>query len=260
MSLLAGKTGLVMGIANDRSIATSVAKALHAQGARLGFSHLPDAPGKDRNRQRLDKITAAMDPFVAEPCDVKDDASISAFFAKVAEKTERLDFIVHSIAYAPTEDLKKATVDVSRAGFLEAMDVSVYSLLAVARHGRELMTEGGSLVTMTYFGSEKVLPGYNMMGVCKSALEASVRYLAHDLGAKGVRVNGVSAGPIKTLASSAVGDFKKMLEKNAETAPLGRNVTGEDVAGATVYLVSPLANGVTGETHHVDAGYNIMGA
>lgn len=259
MGLLEGKVGIIMGIANDRSIATAVAKSLHREGATIGYSHLPDTGDKKRNQERLQKISEPLNGKFVQPCDVKNDLSIKEFFNKAGEFFPKIDFLIHSIAFAPTEDLKKPTVEVSRNGFLEAMDVSVYSLITVANHAQSIMAENSSLVTMTYYGGEKVLPGYNLMGICKAGLESSVRYLSHDLGPKNIRVNGISAGPIKTLASSAVGDFKKMLEKNAETAPLKRNVEASEVGDSTVYLVSDLSKAVTGEILHVDAGYNIMG-
>lgn len=257
--LLEGKTGIIMGIANDRSIATAVANSLAKCGATLGFSHLPDVGDKKRNEDRVRKIASSHGCDFVIPCDVKSDESISQFFSAVKEKFGKIDFIVHSIAFAPTEELKKPTLEVSRKGFLEAMDVSAYSLISVANHAKDLLKEDSSIVTMTYYGGEKVLPGYNLMGVCKAALESSVKYLAYDLGPAGVRVNAISAGPIKTLASSAVGDFKKMLEINAEGSPLKRNVTAGEVGDSTAYLVSDYSKAVTGEVLHVDAGYNIMG-
>lgn len=258
--IFAGKKGVIMGVANEHSLAAGVAEFLSAQGAELAFSHLPDKDGRNRMEQRVRRVTDSLNTKLLAPCDVASNDDIVAFFNKVGDTFGSIDFFVHSIAFAPIEDIRCPTVAVSRAGFLNAMDISVYSFIATARAASELMTNGGSIATMTYFGAEKVLAGYNMMGVCKAALEASVRYLANDLGPKNIRVNAVSAGPVKTLAASAVGDFSTMLTMNAAIAPLGRNVTNDDVGRSTAMLLSDLASSITGETLHVDSGYNIMGS
>lgn len=259
MGLLTGKRGIVMGIANERSIATAVSRTLHKEGAQLGFSFLPDTGERKRNEERVRQVTKDLDPAIVASCDVTSDTDIEAFFAQVHEKMGSIDFLVHSIAYAPTEDLKGPTYMASRSGFATAMDISCYSLLAVARAARPYMSKGGSIVAMTYFGGEKVMPGYNLMGVCKAALDAAVRYSAAELGLEGIRVNAISAGPVKTLAASAVGDFKKMLGLYEQSSPLRANITADDVGAATAFLLSDYARMTTGEILHVDAGYHIMG-
>jgi enoyl-[acyl-carrier protein] reductase I len=259
MGLLAGKKGVIMGIANERSIATAVARCLHKEGASLAFSFLPDTGERKRNEERLRQVTNDLNPICVEPCDVSSDESLSTFFQKVREQLGSFDFIVHSIAYAPTEDLKLPTYKSSRSGFATAMDVSVYSLLAVSRYGSEFMNDGGSIVSMTYFGGEKVMPGYNLMGICKAALDSAVRYTASELGYRGIRVNGISAGPVKTLAASAVGDFKKMLGLYKQSSPLKANISSDDVGAATAFLLSDYSRMTTGEILHVDGGYHIMG-
>lgn len=258
--LFAGKKGVIMGVANHYSIASHVAQFLHAQGAEIAYSHLPDREGNGRMEARVRKVTDPLSPKLLAPCDVNNDEDIARFFSRVKEVMGDIDFFVHSIAFAPTDDLRLPTVGVSRNGFKVAMDTSVYSFIATANAASKLMPNGGSIATMTYYGGEKVLPGYNLMGVCKAALEASVKYLAYDLGPKQIRVNAVSAGPIKTLASSAVGDFGELLKFYAGVAPLKRNVSQEDVAKATGYLLSDLATGTTGEVLHVDCGYNVLGS
>ena len=260
MGLFTGKKGIVMGIANEYSIAAAVAKVLHAEGATLGFNHLPDKEGKDRMAKRALRVAEPLGVTFVRPCDVTVDGDITAFFAEVKKEFGTIDFFVHSIAYAPLEELRGGTVDVSREGFRIAMDISVYSFIATAREAAKLMPDGGSMVTMTYFGGEKVVGGYNLMGVCKAALDASLKYVAYDLGDKKIRVNGISAGPIKTLAASAVGDFSSMMNLNAAVAPSGRNVTAEEVGKSTAFLLSDFASGTTGEIMHVDGGYNIMGS
>lgn len=260
MGILEGKKGVIMGIANDRSIASSIARILHQQGASIAYSYLPDAGDRPRNRQRIEKVTEDLNPSFIAPCDVTKDEDVEKFFSEVSAEVGNIDFLVHSIAFAPTADLKGPTYMSSREGFASAMDVSVYSLLATARHAQSIMNEGGSICAMTYFGGEKVMPGYNLMGLCKSALDTAIQYLASELGSKKIRVNGISAGPIKTLASSAVGDFKKMLDSYESVAPLGSNISGVDVGNSTAFLLSDLSKMITGEIMHVDAGYNIMGA
>ncbi len=259
MSLLKGKKGIIMGIANDRSIAASIAKELHRAGALMGYSYLPDEGERTRNRERLEQVTRELEPQFLHPCNVNCDDDIKAFFKAVGEQLGTIDFVVHSIAFAPTQDIKCPTVESSRDGFRVAMDTSVYSFIAVAKEAQKLMPHGGSLCTMTYFGGEKVMPGYNLMGVCKAALDAAVKYTAYDLGPQNIRVNSISAGPIKTLAASAVGDFKKMLGNYENVSPMKRNIDGKDVAMATSFLVSDLSKMISGETIHVDAGFHIMG-
>lgn len=259
MSLLKGKKGIIMGVANDRSIAASVAKILHHEGAQIGYSYLPDQGDRPRNLKRLEQVTQDLDPAFLIPCDVNKDEDVATFFATAGQKMDTIDFVIHSIAFAPTQDIKCPSIEASREGFHLAMDASVYSFLAVAREAKKLMPNGGSICTMTYFGGEKVMPGYNLMGICKAALEASVRYAAYDLGPQNIRVNAISAGPIKTLAASAVGDFKKMLGNYEEVSPMKRNIDGKDVAMTTCFLVSDLSKMISGETIHVDAGFHIMG-
>lgn len=260
MGLFSGKKGIIMGVVNEYSIATGIAKMLHKEGASLGFSHLPDKDGRDRMAKRVQRVAEPLGVSFVRPCDVSVDADIPAFFAEVKDAFGQIDFVVHSIAFASLDDLRGGTIDCSRDGFKLAMDISVYSFIAVAREAQKLMPDGGSLVTLSYFGGEKVVGGYNMMGVCKAALEMATRYLAYDLGPRNIRCNAVSAGPIKTLAASAVGDFSQMLGLNAAVAPLGRNITTEDVGKACAYLLSDLATAVTGEVLHVDGGYHVMGS
>lgn len=260
MRLFAGKKGLVFGIANDRSIAWAVTQALAAEGAEMGFTHLPD---KDLERRKAEKkLRSLVEPLGSKlvmPCDVQDDEHLDAVFAAARETFGTLDFVVHSIAYAPLEDLQGPVSAVTRAGFQTAMDISAYSLIALAGRARGLLNPGGGILAMTYLGGERVIPGYNLMGLCKAALESAVEYLAHELGPQGVRVNAISAGPLKTLASSAVGDFSKMLKLYETFSPLRRNITPEEVGKTAAYLLSDLSSGITGEVLHVDCGYHIMG-
>lgn len=260
MGMFEGKKGIIMGVANEYSIASYVAKKLSDEGAEIGFNHLPDKGDKDRMARRLKRVTDPLNTKFTRPCDVTNDEDLDRFFAQAKEEFGKIDFFVHSIAYAPIEDIKCKTVDVSRAGFAEAMDISVYSLMATARRAAELMNDGGSMVTMTYFGGEKVVGGYNLMGVCKAALDSATRYLAYDLGPQQIRVNGISAGPIKTLAASAVGDFSEMLSLNAAYSPNGKNCTATDVGNAAAFLLGDMSASTTGELMHVDCGYNIMGS
>jgi len=255
MGLFTGKVGLVMGVANDRSIAWAMAESLFAEGAELAYTHLP-SPSSER---RVTRLAEAHAPKVLLPCDVQNDADITRVFDAVRENHGRLDFLIHSIAFAPPEDLRKPYAETSRAGWHLAMDISVYSLVAVSRHAAALMTDGGSIVTLSYFGGEKVMPGYNVMGVCKAALEHSVRYLAWDLGRKKIRVNAISAGPMRTLSSAGVSGFDQMREHAIEKSCLGRNVEFHELANNGLYLLSDLSNGVTGEIIHVDCGYSIVG-
>ncbi len=261
MGLLTGKKGLVFGIANDRSIAWAITQQLHAEGAEMGFTHLPDKdPERPKMESRLRKLVEPLGTKLILPCDVQQDADLDKVFAAAKETYGQLDFVLHSVAYAPIEDLKGPVHGCSRSGFLTSMEISCFSLLAVAHRAKELLKPGGSILTLTYLGGEVVIPGYNIMGVCKAALESAVKYLAHEFGPGGVRVNGLSAGPIKTLSATAVGDFDHMLALYDVMAPLRRNVTLEDVGKSAMYLLSDLASGVTGECLHVDSGYHVMGA
>lgn len=253
--LLAGKNGLIFGVANERSIAWACAKACAAEGASLIFSYLGEP-----QRQRLERLLA--DKLPGSPlflCDVSKDEEIASFFAEVRRHWTQVDFLIHSIAYAHNEDLSGHFIETSRAGFGLALDISAYSLVSLTREALPLMPGGASIVTMTYYGSEKVVPRYNVMGVAKAALETAARYLAYDLGPRGVRVNCLSAGPLRTLASHAIPGLHVMLDVARQCAPLRRNVTPEDVAKTAVYLVSDLSSGVTGEVVHVDCGYNTLG-
>ena len=254
-TLMQGKRGLIMGVANERSLAWGIAAACAAQGAELAFTYQGEALEK-----RVRPLAASVGSDLLAPCDVSDDASIDAAFATVAERWDRLDFLVHAIGYADKQFLRGRYLDTPRAAFLQALDISCYSFAAVTRRAAAMMPPGGSVLTLTYLGAEKVVPHYNVMGVAKAALEASVRYLAADLGKSQIRVNPISAGPIRTLAAAGgIGDFRYILRWNQYNAPLGRNVTIEDVGGAGVYLLSDLASGVSGEVHHVDCGYHIVG-
>ncbi|HIJ39112.1 MAG TPA: enoyl-ACP reductase FabI [Rhodospirillaceae bacterium] len=253
-ALMAGKKGLIMGVANDRSIAWGIAKAAHAHGAELAFTYQGEALEK-RVRPLADSVQSRH----VLPCDVTDEASMQAVFAALAKDWGHLDFLVHAIAYSDKEELKGKYVDTSPDNFNRTMQISCYSFTALARLAAPLMTNGGSLLTLTYYGAERVMPHYNVMGVAKAALEASVRYLAVDLGGQNIRVNAMSAGPIKTLAASGIGDFRYILKWNQYNAPLKRNVTLEDIGGAGVYLLSDLSTGVSGEVHHVDCGYHVVG-
>ncbi|MFN4275796.1 MAG: enoyl-ACP reductase FabI [Ferrovibrio sp.] len=252
--LMHGKRGLIMGVANDRSLAWGIAKAVHAQGAELAFTYQGEALEK-RVRPLAQTIGAQ---HVLE-CDVTNPASIDATFAALEKAWGKLDFIVHAIGFSDKNELKGRYIDTSFENFALTMNVSCYSFTAVMQRAEKLMTDGGSAITLTYYGAERVMPHYNVMGVAKAALEASVRYLAADLGKKGIRVNAISAGPIKTLAASGIGDFRYILKWNELNAPLRQNVTIEQVGGAGLYLLSDLGSGVTGEVHHVDSGYHAVG-
>lgn len=255
MEYFKGKRVLVFGVANERSIAWSIAKAMHEHGARFAFTFVGDALEK-RVRPLAESINADM----VLPCDVGDDAQIDAVFAEVEKQWGGIDVLVHAVAFANREDLEGRFVDTSRDGFKLALDISAFSLVALARRAEPLMKEqGGTIITLSYYGSEKVVAGYNVMGVAKAALEASVRYLANDLGPAGIRINAISAGPIKTLAASGIKGFKNILGVVAEKAPLRKNVTQEDVANTALFLCSDLSAGMTGEVLHVDCGYNILG-
>lgn len=253
-TLMRGKKGLIMGVANDRSIAWAIAQAVAAQGGELAFTYQGEALGK-RVRPLADSIGSKL----VLPCDVADDAAIDETFTVLEREWGGLDFVVHAIGWADKQYLRGRYVDTPREAFLTAMDISCYSFTAVARRAAALMKNGGSLLTLSYLGAERVMPHYNVMGVAKAALEASVRYMAADLGSDGIRVNAISAGPIKTLAASGIGDFRYILKWNQYNAPLERNVSLEEVGGAGLYMLSDLSKGVTGEVHHVDSGYHIVG-
>ena len=252
--LMAGKKGLILGVANNRSIAWGISRALSQQGAEIALTYQGDALKK-----RVEPLAAEIGALVAGHCDVTDMASLDAIFATLEKQWGKLDFLVHAIGFSDKEELTGRYVDTSHGNFLRTMDISVYSFTALARRAEKLMTDGGSMLTMTYYGAEKVMPNYNVMGVAKAALEASVKYLAVDLGPKNIRVNAISAGPIKTLAASGIGDFRYILKWNEYNAPLRRTVSIEEVGDAGLYLLSHLSRGVTGEVHHVDSGYHAIG-
>ncbi len=252
--LMTGKKGLIMGVANDRSLAWGIAQTAHRHGAELAFTYQGEALEK-----RVRPLAEGVGSDLVLPCDVTDDASIDAVFKTLEDKWGKLDFLVHAIAFSDKEELKGKYVDTSFDNFQRTMNISCFSFTALAKRAAPLMTDGGSLLTLTYYGAERVMPHYNVMGVAKAALEASVRYLAMDLGDRNIRVNALSAGPVKTLAASGIGDFRYILKWNQYNSPLKRNVTLEDVGGAGLYLLSDLSSGVTGETHHVDSGYHVVG-
>jgi enoyl-[acyl-carrier protein] reductase I len=252
--LMAGKRGLIMGLANDKSLAWGISKKLAEAGAELAFSYQGEALQK-----RVGPLAAQVGSDFLIECDVADMADLDRLFEQLKARWETIDFVVHAIGFSDKNELRGKYVDTSLDNFLMSMNISAYSFTAVARRAREMMPNGGSLVTLTYYGAEKVIPHYNVMGIAKAALETSVKYLAMDLGPENIRVNAISAGPIKTLAASGIGDFRYILKWNEYNSPLRRNVTIEDVGGAGLYLLSDLASGVTGEIHHVDAGYNVVG-
>ncbi|MCV3243795.1 enoyl-ACP reductase FabI [Mesorhizobium sp. ZC-5] len=252
--LMAGKRGLILGVANNRSIAWGIAKACADQGAELALTYQGEA-----FKKRVEPLAAELRAYVAGHCDVTESETLDAVFDNVEKKFGKLDFLVHAIAFSDKEELDGRYVETTRDNFLRTMDISVYSFTTVAKRAEKLMADGGSLLTLTYYGAEKVMPHYNVMGVAKAALEASVRYLAVDLGASNIRVNAISAGPIKTLAASGIGDFRYILRWNEYNSPLKRTVTVEEVGDSALYLLSHLSRGVTGEVHHVDSGYHVVG-
>jgi enoyl-[acyl-carrier protein] reductase I len=252
--ILAGKRGLIMGVANDHSIAWGISRMLAAQGAELAFTYQGDAQAK-----RVKPLAESVGSKIILPADVENDEQLDAVFAELKSQWDGLDFLVHSLAFSDAKELKGRYVDTTRANFLKSLDISCYSFTAVARRAAALMTEGGSMVTLTYLGAQRVMPNYNVMGVAKAALEASVRYLAADLGKDNIRVNAISAGPMRTLAGSAVGDARMVFKWNKTHSPLKRSVDLNHVGGAALYLLSDLAGGVTGEVHFVDAGFNVVG-
>ena len=252
--IMKGKRGLIMGVANNRSIAWGIAKACKDSGAELAFTYQGDALKK-----RVEPLADQLDAFVAGHCDVTDPASIDAVFSALEQEWGKLDFVVHCIAYADKEELTGRYMDTSAENFSKSMLISCYSFTAIAQRAEKLMTDGGSMLTLTYYGAERVMPHYNVMGVAKAALETSVRYLAEDLGKQNIRVNAISAGPIKTLAASGIGDFRYILKWNEYNSPLRRVVTIEEVGDSAVYFLSDYSRGVTGEVHHVDSGYHVVG-
>jgi enoyl-[acyl-carrier protein] reductase I len=252
--LMQGKRGLIMGLANDKSIAWGIAKACADAGAELAFSYQGDALLK-----RVGPLAASVGSDIVLPCDVGDEGSIDALFSSLEERWGKLDFIVHAIGFSDKNELRGRYVDTTRGNFLTSMDISVYSFTAVVQRAEKMMTDGGSCLTLTYYGAEKVMPHYNVMGVAKAALEASVRYLAEDLGKDKIRVNAISAGTIKTLAASGIGDFRLIMKWNEYNSPLRRTVTQEEVGNSALYLLSDLGSAVTGEVLHVDAGYHVVG-
>ena len=263
MGLFDGKKGLILGVANDRSLAWAIAEFAMQQGAICGFSHLPDRPDDEKKKNRL-RVSKCTDKYpnnakILGPMDVQKDADIQGIMAAAAAEYGKIDFLVHAIAYAKLDDLKVDTMQTSRDGFNLAMEISAYSLIAVCNAAKDILVDKGSIVTLTYFGGEKAVPGYNVMGVCKAALDSIVKYLAYDFGPRGIRVNAVSAGPVRTLAGSAAGvdDMQRLYEK---MAPLGRNITHEEVGKTGGFLLSDMSEGITGEILHLDGGYNIMGS
>lgn len=256
MTILAGKKGLIMGVANNRSIAWGIAEECKRFGAELAFTYQGEALQK-----RVEPLAASVGSDIVLPCDVTDPASVKATFAALEKKWGKLDFLVHAIAYSDKEELRGKYLHTSPENFVNTMNISAFSLVAVSKEAEPLMKKagGGSIITLSYYGAEKVMPHYNVMGVAKAALEASVRYLSMDMGKDNIRVNAISAGPVKTLAASGIGDFRLIFKWNEYNAPLRRNVSLQDVGGAGVFLLSSLGNGVTGETLHVDAGYHVVG-
>lgn len=254
LPLMAKKRGLIMGVANNHSLAWGIASQLHAAGAELAFTYAGDAL-----KRRVEPLAAQLGSDFVIPCDVSDENQIKSAFKVLEERWGTIDFVLHAIGFSDKEELKGGYVDTSKANFLQTLDISCFSFTSVCKHARPLMCQGGSLLTLTYYGSQRVMPHYNVMGVAKAALEASVRYLAVDLGNENIRVNALSAGPAKTLAASGIGDFRYILKWNQHNAPLKRNVTLDDVGKSGLYLLSDLSSGVTGETHYVDCGYNIIG-
>ena len=252
--LMKGKRGLIMGVANDRSIAWGIADALHKAGAELAFTYQGDV-----FKKRVVPLVAKLDPAAVMDCDVTSQGSLEATFTELKKKWDSIDFVVHCIAFSDKDQLKGRYIDTTADNFTQTMNISCYSFTAVAQHAEKMMPNGGSMLTLSYFGAEKVMPHYNVMGVAKAALEASVRYMAEDLGKKKIRVNSISAGPIKTLAASGVGDFRYILKWNEYNSPLRRNVTIEEVGNSALFLLSDMGSAVTGENMHVDAGYHVVG-
>lgn len=259
MSLFEGKSGLIFGVANDRSIAYAISKKLSDEGAAMGYTHLPD---KDERRKNEKKVRKLVDPLGAKfvvPCDVMDDENIDAVFETAKQEFGQLDFVLHCIAGAPPGEITGNVYDVSRGGFKLAMEISAYSLIAIANRSRKILKPGGNIMALTYLGGETVIPGYNLMGLCKSALESSMKYLANELGPENIRVNAISAGPVRTVSAAGVGDFDMMLKLYESHSPMRRNISVDEVGNSAAFLMSDMGSGVTGEILHVDCGYNIMG-
>lgn len=260
MGLFTGKKGVIFGIANDHSIAWAITQKLAQEGAVMGFTHLPDKdPTRPKNENKVRKLVEPLNAKFVVPCDVTSDADLDKTFATIQSEFGTIDFMLHSIAFAPPADLTGPVYAVSREGFKQAMDISAYSLIAMTGRAKPILNPGGSVLTLTYLGGETVIPGYNLMGLCKAALESAVTYLASEVGPSGIRVNALSAGPVRTISASGVGDFKKMLTLYETFSPLRRNITEEEVGKVGMFLLSDLASGVTGETLHVDSGYHVMG-
>jgi len=252
--LMAGKRGLIMGVANHNSIAWGIAQALHQHGAELAFTYQGEAL-----ERRVRPLAEQVGSDLVQHCDVEDMAVLGGVFDGLAAKWDGLDFVVHAIAYSDKEELKGRYVDTSQENFRRTLDVSCYSFTAIAHHAAAMMPKGGSLLSLSFYGAEKVMPNYNVMGVAKAALEASIKYLANDLGPSDIRVNGISAGPMRTLAGSAIGGARDILRRSQEVAPLKRTLSQEDIGGGALYLLSDLSRSVTGEIHHIDSGYNAVG-
>ncbi|MAM12193.1 MAG: enoyl-[acyl-carrier-protein] reductase FabI [Rhizobiaceae bacterium] len=252
--LMKGKRGIILGVANNRSIAWGIAKACHEAGAEIALTWQGD-----NLKKRVEPLATELNALMAGHCDVTDPASVEAVFKTLEQEWGKIDFIVHAIAFSDKDELTGRYIDTSRENFAKSMDISVYSFTAIARRAEQIMNEGGSMITLTYYGAEKVMPHYNVMGVAKAALEASVRYMAVDLGGRGIRVNAISAGPIKTLAGSAIGDFRYILKWNEYNSPLKRNVTIDEVGNTALFLLSDLSTSVTGEVLHADSGYHVVG-
>lgn len=252
--LMKGKKGIIMGVANDRSLAWGIAEKLYEHGAEIGFTYQNDVLGK-----RVLKLAEESGSDFVVPCDVRDNDSVAEVFNQAEKKWGKIDFVIHAIAFSDKDELRGEYANTSRANFNQALDISCYSFTIVAKEAGRIMNEGGSMLTLSYYGAEKVMPHYNVMGIAKAALESSVRYLASDFGPKQIRVNAISAGPVRTLASSGIGDFHYILKWNQHNTPLRRNTTLEDVGGAGLFLLSDLASGVTGEVLHVDSGYHVVG-
>lgn len=261
MGLFDGKKGLVFGIANNRSIAWNITKSLYEEGAVMGFTHLPDKdPNRPKNENKVRKLVEPHGATFIEPCNVCDDEGLDAVFEKAKQELGTIDFLVHSIAFAPPADLTGPTYAVSREGYKLAMEISAYSLNALVNRAKDMMPDGGSVIALTYYGGEEVIPGYNLMGICKAALDCGVKYLASELGSQNIRVNAISAGPIRTISASGVGKFDEMLKLYEGVSPMKRNVDPEEIGKTAKFLLSDLSSAVTGEIIHVDCGYSIMGA
>lgn len=260
MGLFEGKKGVIFGIANDHSIAWAITQQLAKEGAVMGFTHMPDKdPARPKNENKVRKLVDPIGAKFVIPCDVQSDADLDRTFAHIKSELGQIDFMLHAIAFAPPADLTGPVYNVSRDGFKVAMDISAYSLIAMTGRAKPMMNPGGSILTLSYLGGEIVIPGYNLMGLCKAALESAVTYLASETGPSGIRVNALSAGPVRTISASGVGDFKKMLTLYETFSPLRRNITEEEVGKVGMFLLSDMSSGVTGETLHVDCGYHVMG-